>query len=193
MIRAREYHFGIGESIQDHNEAFKAYEYAAKLNCPYAPFNLGVLIMNEDVIPSSRKKLNLVQISDIAYDYFIEGKNRGDGRNWALLALHYFRHSHYDNFEKCWKNYFRSGNFRNPDSFDDLFFPRFFMISMYFRKCEFEKLKIKEEMLELIDEFPDGKDFNKFLLEIIAYCEEKNDLEKRDKYKKMYQYVYQSN
>jgi len=123
IFRSANAHFyGIGDTIQDQNEALQLYMKAAKLGAISAYWKIGMMYLkNVDEGNSS--------ILQKAKSTFSDGINAGNDLCWAGLADISFRENHFENWDKCWRKYFSSSFFNDGQKFeeygvDDVIFSR---------------------------------------------------------------------
>lgn len=97
--QAEEYYYGLGDCLQDHNEAFKLFNQAAKLGSPKAYNILGKMLCNgEGCVKNIKRSL----------DCFKEGARKGYSESYAEMGALFCWEDHAENSRKCWKKFFES-------------------------------------------------------------------------------------
>jgi tetratricopeptide (TPR) repeat protein len=109
------YYYGLGDTIQDFDEAFNLYQKAARLGSTEAFLQLGCMCRDGE---------GRYEDNSRALEFFKEGIKHGNDECWAEMAKLYHSEGHKSNEEKCWSKYFSSKNFinfsfrRNPVIYD---------------------------------------------------------------------------
>jgi hypothetical protein len=93
------YYYGLGDTIQDYEEAFNLYQKAARLGSAEAFLQMGIMCRDGEGRSADNKR---------ALEFFKEGIRHGNDECWAEMAKIYFSEGHKSNEDKCWNKYFTS-------------------------------------------------------------------------------------
>lgn len=96
LDRARAARDGLGDAIEDPDEASRLYQQAAKLGSGEACYQLGLLYLSSDFSDADDRT---------AVSWLNEGSRRGFAACYAELARFYLQHRHAENAEKSWARY----------------------------------------------------------------------------------------
>ncbi|MHB8940862.1 MAG: GIY-YIG nuclease family protein [Desulfobacteria bacterium] len=96
---ANNYYFGLGDTIQDYEEAMQLYIQAAKLGCLMAYDNIGSMWRDGVGVQKSSSK---------ALDYFKIGAKAGNYYCHYSMALLFMKNDNPENEYKCMMKFFRS-------------------------------------------------------------------------------------
>jgi len=96
------YYYGLNDTIQDYDEAFKYYQKAARLGYTEAFLQMGIMCH----LGEGRNVDN-----KLALAYFKEAIRHGNDEGWAEMAKIYNSEGYKENEAKCWNKYFSSKNF----------------------------------------------------------------------------------
>ena len=110
--QAQEFHYGLGDTLQDDKEALRLYKKAAQLGAVLAYREIGEMYKLGD---------GCREDDDQALKYFRQGAEKGDDRCWAEMAI-LFTYINTENAKKCWNKFFHSKCFLEDlhnDSFNN--------------------------------------------------------------------------
>jgi TPR repeat protein len=105
---ANAYSYGLGNTIEDKNEALNLYIKSAKLGSISAYWIIGRMYLNGQGCKPDVEK---------ARSTFMDGAKVGNDLCWAGLAEIFFREGHEDNWNKSWNKYFNSPSFIEKKQF----------------------------------------------------------------------------
>lgn len=131
-------HYGLGDTLEDPNEALRLYKQAAKLGSPEACLMIGRLYWyNKDLRDSQQ-----------ALAYFKEGASRGADECYAEMTELFVENGQFDNAHKCWSRYFESRSFAADTDLQGMYGYR------YISQVKFKGLPImhKDALLQIRDE-----------------------------------------
>jgi cold shock CspA family protein len=94
-------YYGLGDALQDDNEAIRLYRQAVKLGSPDACLRLGCIYRDNEYLRDSQQALT----------YFKEGVRRGMGECYPEMAALFAAKGQFDNADKCWSKFFGSDSF----------------------------------------------------------------------------------
>ena len=144
--------YGIGDTLEDEDEALRLYKQAARLGCTVAHWSIGRMYADGEGCRKDTKR---------AHKHFRDGIKAGDERCWAELALLFGEEGHLENSDKCWRNYFESTAF-SDNAAQDAVFNRPYYGLRYLQSAIYKKqritfqeylMPISEEILERCDRF----------------------------------------
>lgn len=110
---AGDHYYGLGDTIQDYEEALELYKQAANLGCTFAYWNIGRMYRDGEGCNQDAKR---------AKKYYREGISQGDHRCWAEMAMLFGEEEHVENWNKCWRKYFESEHFKENTTYEDSVF-----------------------------------------------------------------------
>lgn len=99
---ASQYHYGMGDELQDYGEAIKLYKQAVTLGSITACITLSDMYENGEGCRASVKE---------ALVWLKHGVKNGTGICYAYMAKLFVEENHQQNAEKCWEKYFKSNDF----------------------------------------------------------------------------------
>jgi T5orf172 domain len=142
--------FGYGEALEDMDEAIRLLDHACRLDFAPAYTSLAEYYSNWAEPPDDTAAIR----------YLKEGAAAGHGRCHAALALHYGRLKHFENFTKCWRNYFSSQTFMRDDDqlwtqeiFEDEGMSRINFIRQFLEASHRYKIQVPADLLRIISPF----------------------------------------
>jgi tetratricopeptide (TPR) repeat protein len=106
LDQADDVRYGLGDALQDLNEAARLYQQAARLGSAKACLELAELYLDDD-FPDANE--------EVAITWLKEGGRRGDAICFSRLARVYLKRGHAENAGKCWKR-FREGSEGHEDA-----------------------------------------------------------------------------
>jgi len=124
--KAEASYYGLGSELQDHEEALKLYEQAARLGAIEAYRSLGIMY---------REGEGCVQSNTKALEYLKEGARGGEMRCYAEMAELFTNQDQDQNAQKCWDRYFSSPPSEGVGSY----------CYSYFQMCKGRKWPISHE------------------------------------------------
>ncbi len=101
LDQADAFYHGFGDVLEDHSEALRLYEQAAKLGSSFAYLQAGLMYKEGE---GCEKDINKT------IEYLKEGAKRGECLCYAELAEIYMENNHIENDSKCWRSFFNSEN-----------------------------------------------------------------------------------
>lgn len=104
---AENYLYGLGDCIQDNNEAFQLFKKAAKMRHPKAFLQLGIMQAYGDGCTKDYQK---------ALSWHKEGAQHGAYECHAEMAQMYYNLEQDENSRKCWAKYFADKSFGDDKS-----------------------------------------------------------------------------
>lgn len=139
---AEAYYYGLGDTLQDYDEAFNLYHKAARLGSAEAYLQLGCMCRDGEGHSKDNR---------CALEFFREGIKHGNDECWAEMAQIFYLEGHKSNEEKCWSKYFSS------KSFDNFSFRRSIAIYNYIKNCLLEVRDVahKEQIMQVREEVVD--------------------------------------
>jgi len=122
-------YYGLGDSIQDYQEALKLYKQAAKLGCSAAYLRIGTMYRNGE---------GCIQDQNKALEYLKEGVRRGDNLCYAEMYKLFDEKEHHDNARKCWDKFIDG----LPDSDEALGYCFFHVV--HYLNLDREPMRVKD-------------------------------------------------
>lgn len=98
---AEDAYYGLGDTLQDTEEALSLYKQAAKLGSPDACLRIGCIYRDNEELRDSQQALA----------YLKEGASRGLAECYAEMSGLFAYNKQFDNAHKCWDKYFESEDF----------------------------------------------------------------------------------
>jgi hypothetical protein len=95
-------YYGLGDTLEDIDEALLLYLQANKLGAPLACLRIGQIYKGNERLKNPNQALV----------YFKEGVKRGFGECYAEMGSIFLERNELENFRKCWAMYFESDSFR---------------------------------------------------------------------------------
>jgi len=99
---AEDYLYGLGDCLQDYDEALQLFKKAAKMGHPKAFLKIGIMYAYGE---------GCLEDIDKALGWFKAGVKHSDPDCYAEMAKIYHQSGQEDNARKCWNKYFLSGAF----------------------------------------------------------------------------------
>lgn len=93
--------YGLGDTLQDPQEALRLYKQAVKLGSAEAYLRIGCIYRYMEELRDDQQALA----------YFKEGASRGLAECYAEMSALFAESKQFDNAHKCWSKYFESENF----------------------------------------------------------------------------------
>lgn len=138
---------GLGDAIQDKEEAIRLLLQAKVLNFPAAYTTLAEVHFDNAPDAQNSKALNFLK----------EGAAKGHGRCFVEMTGLYTLLDRSDDAAKCWKRYFTSATFRNDDDqrwtdelTKDMGFPRIFYVVRYLHWIQLWNRTIPDDILGIL-------------------------------------------
>jgi hypothetical protein len=141
---ANAYSYGLGNTIEDKNEALNLYIESAKLGSISAYWIIGRMYLNGQGCKPDVEK---------ARSTFMDGTKAGNDLCWAGLAEIFFREGQEDNWDKSWNKYFNSPSFIEKKQFveymnlDAIMSKRAYQIYSYGEQATYKKWRLSQVQL----------------------------------------------
>jgi tetratricopeptide (TPR) repeat protein len=142
---AFDYYYGLGDKLEDYDEAVKLYKQASKLGCGEASHRVGDMYRNGEGVKEDHK---------VALQYYKEAVNQGEDICWGDMAILFYEFEEYGNVEKCWDKLFMCPSMKGKEKELALYFIEFmkFMYNMSWFPHKPELNAFYQEMIKGMSE-----------------------------------------
>lgn len=151
LEEADRYYYGLGDYVQDYQEAMSLYKQAARLGALAAYERLGDMCRYGEAVPEDNLK---------ALEYYKEGVRKGNYYCYLPMGELFKEDGNVENFEKCVRLFFqKSKDLANPVLDKDRAYPK--AVLRYMQFCRWRKRKygyeaeigrIRDDILRLAQE-----------------------------------------
>ena len=142
---AENYNYGLGDFIQDYDEAMRLYKQSIKLGCLVAYAQVGDLFNYGNGVPQNDQK---------ALEWYKEGSKKGDYFCYLKMGDLFSYNDQMDNFHKCYKTFFKNRQEKSNPIVEEFYSNLDYLISCitYINTCLKHNIEPNPEIIQSFSE-----------------------------------------